>query len=67
MLFQAQKISYEWHRWFAWYPVPINTSHDHAWLEFVERRNPGGAAEVTKRINYRLPGAREYGTSAPQP
>jgi hypothetical protein len=26
-----------WHRWFAWFPVPV--SHDHmAWLQHVNRR-----------------------------
>lgn len=26
-----------WHRWFAWYPVPISQK-EKAWLQFVERR-----------------------------
>jgi hypothetical protein len=31
---------YQWHRWFAWHPVEIETKHlrESVWLETVERR-----------------------------
>ena len=27
-----------WHRWFAWHPVRISSSHEGVWLEWVERK-----------------------------
>ena len=27
---------YEWHKWYAWYPVGVET-HDCRWLEGIER------------------------------
>ncbi len=31
---------YQWHSWFAWFPVEIETTHlrEKVWLETIERR-----------------------------
>lgn len=29
---------YEWHDWFAWFPVQLNDTGETAWLETVRRR-----------------------------
>jgi hypothetical protein len=34
----ALRREFEWHRWFAWYPVRISGTTDAVWLEYVERR-----------------------------
>jgi hypothetical protein len=41
---------YEWHRWFAWYPIEVGeefgpVKREKVWLEWVERkREPGQGA-----------------------
>lgn len=34
---QDLKERYEWHKWFAWYPVSVN-DNEYRWLEYVYRR-----------------------------
>ena len=43
----------EWHRWFAWYPVPVvhKGKLRFAWLRFVERK--WGTARYSGRIKWR--------------
>ena len=48
----------EWHRWFAWYPVPLDESEGrlrYAWLRFVERRWGTSRYSMTMKWRYRLP------------
>jgi len=36
-----QKNKFEWHDWYAWYPIWVNTGPDketRVWLEKVQRR-----------------------------
>lgn len=38
IIIPRRKVSiYEWHRWFAWYPVTTNEG-DVVWLETVNRK-----------------------------
>lgn len=37
-----------WHPWFAWFPVPVSSSHK-AWLEWVERKFTWGSS-VSKAV-----------------
>jgi hypothetical protein len=48
----------EWHRWFAWYPVPtaIDGKLHYAWLQFIERKWGTGSDSGTIKWRYRLPG-----------
>ena len=59
------EISIEWHDHFAWFPVPINSDGDSAWFQRVQRRRPQGAATVTRRLEYRLPGSEVWGVTEP--
>lgn len=37
----AQDTKHEWKRWFAWFPVEVETTpRTNVWLEWVERRVP---------------------------
>jgi predicted metal-binding membrane protein len=49
----------EWHRWFAWYPVPVVSGRDSVhwvWLEFMEWKwRTSRYGNETKRPRYRLP------------
>src|SRR6516162_3148627 len=47
----------EWHRWFAWYPVPtaIDEKLHYAWLQPVERKWGIGRYSGTIKWRYRLP------------
>lgn len=31
---------WQWHRWYAWYPVKVN-EREYRWLEYVLRRRNG--------------------------
>ncbi len=44
-----------WHKWFAWYPVPIDTERK-VWLQTVERRYTWGSRvnEIVYDPVYRL-------------
>lgn len=51
------KYKYEWHRWFAWYPVKV-AEHDCRWLEYVDRKGElicGGFGDAFWNWEYRLP------------
>jgi len=47
----------EWHRWFAWYPVPtaIDGKLHYAWLQSVERKWGTGRYSGAIKWRYRLP------------
>jgi hypothetical protein len=47
----------EWHRWFAWYPVPVVRKGElrYAWLRFVERKWGTSRYSGTMKWRYRLP------------
>jgi hypothetical protein len=47
----------EWHRWFAWYPVPlvIDGKLHYAWLHTVERKWGTSTYSGTIKWRYRLP------------
>jgi len=47
----------EWHRWFAWYPVPtaVDGKLHYAWLQSVERKWGRGIYSATIKWRYRLP------------
>ena len=47
----------EWHRWFAWYPVPVVRKGKlrYAWLRFVERKWGTSRYSGTMKWRYRLP------------
>jgi hypothetical protein len=47
----------EWHRWFAWYPVPtvISGKLHYTWLQSVERKWGIGRYSGIIRWRYRLP------------
>ncbi len=47
----------EWHRWFAWYPVPVMRKGKlrYAWLRFVERKWGTSRYSGTFKWRYRLP------------
>ncbi len=47
----------EWHRWFAWYPVPtaINGKLHYSWLQSVERKWGTGRYSGMIKWRYRLP------------
>ena len=47
----------EWHRWFAWYPVPtaIDGKLRYAWLQSVHRRWGGDRYGGPIRWRYRIP------------
>jgi hypothetical protein len=46
----------EWHRWFAWYPVPVMRKGRlrYAWLRFVERKWGTARYSGTMKWRYRL-------------
>jgi hypothetical protein len=50
----------EWHRWFAWYPVPVVRKGNlrYAWLRFVERKWGTSRYSGTMKWRYRLLSAR---------
>lgn len=35
MIIRKNKAKHDWRRWFAWYPVEINSDGDKAWLQWV--------------------------------
>ncbi len=50
---------WQWHRWFAWRPVPI-AEHEWLWLALVERRRNIHLYNGAKRFwEYRLPITKE--------
>jgi hypothetical protein len=52
----AWKSVLEWHRWFAWYPVPVVIKRKlrYAWLRFVERKWGTSRYSGTMKWRYRL-------------
>jgi hypothetical protein len=48
----------EWHRSFAWYPIPVARKGKlrYAWFRFVERKWGIGRYGGTMKWRYRLPG-----------
>ncbi len=40
---KQQMDRYQWHRWFAWFPVDVESEHliERVWWEDVERRMVG--------------------------
>jgi hypothetical protein len=49
-------LQLEWHRWFAWYPVPVVRKGKlrSAWLRFVERKWGMGRYSGMIKWRYRL-------------
>jgi hypothetical protein len=47
----------EWHRWFAWHPVPlvIDGKLHYAWLQTVERKWGTSRYSGTIKWRYRIP------------
>jgi hypothetical protein len=47
----------EWHRWFAWYPVPVVRKGKlrYAWFRFVERKWGTSRYSGTMKWRYRPP------------
>lgn len=35
---QRHDAKKEWHRWFAWYPVHIDCTHELVWLQYIARK-----------------------------
>jgi hypothetical protein len=51
---------YEWHRWFAWFPVTIDRNGNRVWLETIERRYLGKTQlRDFETWEYRILGASE--------
>ena len=43
----------KWHKWFAWHPVRLGTSHDCRWLEVIERKGCLGGYDDDWQFEYR--------------
>lgn len=41
-LFSESTRFEKWHKWFAWFPVPLDDDNTWAWFEFVWRNGAGG-------------------------
>ena len=61
MIFKIQQgfKNENWHYWFAWYPVRLDSDRV-AWLQMVERKREAFGYPVGLVCDYRLPGEKNW-------
>jgi hypothetical protein len=55
MLIKVKTIDLnEWHEWFAWHPVFIESESAYVWLRTIKRRCIGGSPIMGEFFEYKL-------------